>query len=38
MSKILSHPKVALTLLAGILLPLVALLCSMAIFSEEKNV
>lgn len=36
MKEILKRPKVSLVLLAGIILPLVALICSLALFSEEK--
>lgn len=37
MKEILKRPKVSLALLAGIILPLVALLASIVIFSEEKK-
>jgi hypothetical protein len=37
MSNVLVNPKVVLALLAGIVLPLVALLASAAILSEEKR-
>lgn len=36
MNKIVSRPKASLTLLAGVILPLVALICSIVIFWEEK--
>lgn len=37
MFETIKRPKVALALLAGIVLPLVAILCSIVIFSEEKE-
>lgn len=37
MLETIKQPKVTLAILAGIVLPLVAILCSIVIFSEEKE-
>lgn len=35
MKKIVKQPKASLALLAGIILPLVALICSLVLFKDE---
>lgn len=37
MKMIIEKPKASLALLAGVILPIVALLCSIAIFSEDAQ-